>query len=293
MQQMDFIERIDTPDLPSNEIRILEGDLYILLRNMDTRSGLAKGGRCRAVQLRNRTVVLEFDDGETRTRTRIPMEEKGSNGMQFVTCQLPLRLIFAGTVHKSQGMTLQRSVIDCRTKFWEHGQLYVALSRVKSPADLCILLPDDTDDFTIGPLVDADVLQIVESMSSSGAPPIAPPLLADSMQPELSSFDGSGTTQSHELLCPDDHLAAPEDETESPPRVEYDAAENMHSQPVDRPRNIDIITGILQDQHVLRLNCLGHGLPEIIPFTDPVPMAAVPHRALETCDENVFLTSVF
>jgi hypothetical protein len=114
--------------------------------------------------------------------------------MKFVRWQLPLRLLFAGTVPRSQGMTLQQSVIDCCTKFWEHGQLYVTLSRVTSPADLCILLPDDMDDFTIRPPVDTDTVQIVESMSLSGDPPIAPPFLADNIQPDLSSSDRSDTT---------------------------------------------------------------------------------------------------
>jgi hypothetical protein len=39
------------------------------------------------------------------------------------------------------------------------------------------------------------------------------------------------------------------------------------------------------------LNCLGDALLGIIPFTDPVPMATVLHRALETRCENFFLTS--
>jgi hypothetical protein len=55
-------------------------------------------------------------------------------------------MLFAGTVQRSQGMTLQRAVKDCRTKFWEHGQLYVALSPVKSPADLWILLLSNLGD---------------------------------------------------------------------------------------------------------------------------------------------------
>jgi hypothetical protein len=55
-----------------------------------------------------------------------------------------LRLIFAGTVHRSQGMMLQRAVIDCRMKFLEHGQLYVARSGVKNAGDLCILLPESS-----------------------------------------------------------------------------------------------------------------------------------------------------
>jgi hypothetical protein len=48
-QQIDFIERIDSPDLAPNDIHILEGDPFILLRNIDTRCGLGKGRRCRAV----------------------------------------------------------------------------------------------------------------------------------------------------------------------------------------------------------------------------------------------------
>jgi hypothetical protein len=121
-QQIDFIERIDGPDLPPNDIYILEGDPFILLRNIDTRSGLARGRYCHAVQMRNRTAVPQFDDDETQVLTRIPMG-KQSNGMKFVRWQLSLRLLFAGTVNKSQGMAFQRVVIDSRTKFWEHGQL--------------------------------------------------------------------------------------------------------------------------------------------------------------------------
>jgi hypothetical protein len=94
-----------------------------------------------------RTVVFQFNKGEIMALTKTSIE-KMSNGMKFIGRQLLLRLIFAGTVHRSQGMTLQRVVIDCHMKFWEHVQLYVALSGVKSPGDLCILLRDDMDDFT-------------------------------------------------------------------------------------------------------------------------------------------------
>jgi hypothetical protein len=53
---------------------------------------------------------------------------------------IPAGLAFAGTVHRSQDMTLGRAVIGCRSEFWRRGPLYVALSRVQNPMDLCILL---------------------------------------------------------------------------------------------------------------------------------------------------------
>ena len=45
--------------------------------------------------------------------------------------QFPLKLAWAITIHKSQGLTFERAIIDANAAF-AHGQVYVALSRCKS-----------------------------------------------------------------------------------------------------------------------------------------------------------------
>ena len=57
-----------------------------------------------------------------------------------------MRLAFASTVHKSQGRTLERVVIDVRNNIFALGQLYVALSRARKRNAVLLLYNGGKDD---------------------------------------------------------------------------------------------------------------------------------------------------
>ena len=75
--------------------------------------------------------IVEFKNGKVLTMVPDTWELRDGEKKRASITQIPLRLAWAITVHKSQGMTLDAARIDLRKAFVE-GMGYVALSRVKN-----------------------------------------------------------------------------------------------------------------------------------------------------------------
>jgi uracil-DNA glycosylase len=114
------------------ELELIENAQVMLIANIDPESGLVNGSRgiitgfCPATGL----PIVEFLNGVKKiigTHTW-PIED-----YEFVSrAQVPIRLAFAVTIHKSQGATLDSALVDIGSGVFEYGQAYVALSRVRS-----------------------------------------------------------------------------------------------------------------------------------------------------------------
>lgn len=100
--------------------------------------------------------LLETEEWTNSKYTLNPVTKEITEEVEGRFRQYPVRLAWAITIHKSQGLTFERAIIDANASF-AHGQVYVALSRCKSLEGLVLgsplrqeaIISDDTiDHFT-------------------------------------------------------------------------------------------------------------------------------------------------
>ncbi len=82
--------------------------------------------------------IIKTRDGRTITIEPMDWVVEENGKIKASITQIPLRLAWAITIHKSQGMSLDAAVMDLGQVF-EYGQGYVALSRVRSLSGLYLL----------------------------------------------------------------------------------------------------------------------------------------------------------
>lgn len=97
----------------------------------DYAKGFANGSRGRVVDFDRKVPIIELQSGRTIRMEPHEWSLTEDGRTKATAMQLPLRLAWAITIHKSQGMSLDGAIIDLARSFTP-GMGYVALSRVRS-----------------------------------------------------------------------------------------------------------------------------------------------------------------
>ena len=126
-----YVENLQRSVLAPENLVIKPGALVMAVKNSPQKL-YANGSIGTVVDFEPLTEypVVEFRDGHRVTMVPDVWELRDGERKRASISQVPLRLAWVITVHKSQGMTLDAAKIDLRKAFVE-GMGYVALSRVR------------------------------------------------------------------------------------------------------------------------------------------------------------------
>lgn len=125
----------NTLDIPES-IKLCVGCQVVVLANLDQDHGIVNGTRGCVVELKNKSVMIKRVNG---SHFEIPYHKNISvDDKEVFICYLPLKLAYALTIHKSQGMTLDAVELDIGNNIFAAGQAYTALSRAQSLESICI-----------------------------------------------------------------------------------------------------------------------------------------------------------
>ena len=127
-----YVESLQRSVLAPAALKVKKGALVMSVKNSAERK-YVNGSLGTVIDFEPHTEypIVEFKNGKVVSMVPDTWELRDGDKKRASISQIPLRLAWAITVHKSQGMTLDAARIDLRKAFVE-GMGYVALSRVKN-----------------------------------------------------------------------------------------------------------------------------------------------------------------
>lgn len=157
------------------ELALKPGAKIVMIRN-DPQRRWVNGTLARVSRLEGNDVFVEIDGDEYELETvtwesvRHAYDAEKEDITRTVTGtfrQFPIRLAWAMTIHKAQGMTLDKVYVDLGRRTFAHGQAYVALSRCRTLDGLKLARPLQPHDV----LFDQTATGYRDIFSSLGTPP--------------------------------------------------------------------------------------------------------------------------
>ena len=133
-QRIDDLKR----NAPVPEVLVLKEGALVMFRQNDPDYRFVNGTLGIVKKMGDAEIHVELLSGKSIKVKQVTFSVLDAEGNPLATAtNFPLNLAWACTIHKAQGATLDRVHADLRG-VWEHGQSYVALSRVRAMEDLTL-----------------------------------------------------------------------------------------------------------------------------------------------------------
>lgn len=143
------------------DVELVENSQVIITRNIDITGGLVNGTRGIVKHLHKDFVIIKDTQGNNHSIVYYKDILEGSGGKKSAKAadkshilHLPLKVSYALSIHKSQGMTIDALEIDLGDNIFTCGQGYTALSRAKSLRSIRVIEVSNQS-FKINPFVKA------------------------------------------------------------------------------------------------------------------------------------------
>lgn len=112
-----------------DEIMLCEGAQVMLTINLNVEGGLVNGSRGVVLETHNDHVRVRFVNGKVEDIVYYVLKDELD--VDLWISYIPLKLAYAISIHKSQGLTLDAVEIDLGVSIFADGQAYTALSRAR------------------------------------------------------------------------------------------------------------------------------------------------------------------
>lgn len=163
----EYLNTLNPANLPPHQLRLSSNCIVMLIRNLSINEGLCNGTRLQILELGNHLLRCQILTGDKAGQivfvNRITLYCEDNYPFTFKRRQFPIKLAFAMTINKSQGQTFNKIGIDLRKNVFNHGQLYVAFSRVRSWSSLKIYLGNQRNDNNVKNFVYTELYDTVNN----------------------------------------------------------------------------------------------------------------------------------
>ncbi|XP_065658811.1 ATP-dependent DNA helicase PIF1-like [Hydra vulgaris] len=137
------------------------GAIVMLVKNINVEEGLCNGTVGTVILIENNAVWVNMNGKEVKIECIKEEILDCSHAVVGSRLGLPLKLAFSFTVHKAQGSTMNKAVVNFNSKAFNNSLYYVSLSRVCNINDIFIIINNKLELRKIfeSLTVDSDVLE--------------------------------------------------------------------------------------------------------------------------------------